>query len=718
MPSAHHSEGSSRVPTLAERLQQARRHQFVGRASEIAGFAAALNTAELPYLLLHIHGPGGVGKTTLMAELERVAQNQNIPVLRLDARNVEASPDGFLLAVSLTLGLTPGTTPDISPTEVFNARGPRQVLMIDTYEQLQPLDGWLREVFLPQLTAETVVVLAGRRPPSISWRTDPGWANLIRPLALRNLQASEGREYLARRGVPADQFDAVMAFTHGHPLALSLVADTFNQRTAHHSFDIGKNLEPDVVKTLLERFLEQVPGPAHRAALEACALVRLTTETLLATMMDVPDANELFEWLRGLSFIESKPVGLFPHDLARDAICYDLRWRNPDWNRELHRRARAYYTERLQRTRGLEQQRILMDDVYLHRENPMVKPFLSWGEFGSVYGETARPDDHTALLDMVRQHQGETEARIASHWFSRQPHNLIVYRDSSREPAGLLFKIDLHEATPEDLRLDPFAAQALGFAQRPSLSGHGPVREGESVILFRFWMAREGFQSVTPTQSLIFINAVQQYFSAPRLAWSFFPVAQPEFWSPALTYMDLMPVPVAHDILDAPNAAQHHGVFGHDWRVMGIPAWLEMLGEREMATEPLETVIPPSQAAPVAVLSQPEFEEAVRNALREFNRPTQLGRNALVHSRLVSERGGTPNAQGLRRVIIEAAQGMTLNPRDEKLYKALEATYFEPAQTQELAAERLDLPFSTYRRHLTTGVTRLTETLWTWELHG
>jgi hypothetical protein len=35
-----------------------------------------------------------------------------------------------------------------------------------------------------------------------------------------------------------------------------------------------------------------------------------------------------------------------------------------------------------------------------------------------------------------------------------------------------------------------------------------------------------------------------------------------------------------------------------------------------------------------------------------------------------------------------------------------------------LAAERLDLPFSTYRRHLKTGIARVTELLWQHEVSG
>ena len=46
------------------------------------------------------------------------------------------------------------------------------------------------------------------------------------------------------------------------------------------------------------------------------------------------------------------------------------------------------------------------------------------------------------------------------------------------------------------------------------------------------------------------------------------------------------------------------------------------------------------------------------------------------------------------------------------------ATFLQPAATQELAAERLGLPFSTYRYHLAGGIRRVTEQLWQRELYG
>jgi hypothetical protein len=50
--------------------------------------------------------------------------------------------------------------------------------------------------------------------------------------------------------------------------------------------------------------------------------------------------------------------------------------------------------------------------------------------------------------------------------------------------------------------------------------------------------------------------------------------------------------------------------------------------------------------------------------------------------------------------------------------RAVERTYLRPAPNQEAAAELLGLPFSTYRRHLTQGVSRLVAHLWELEIYG
>jgi DNA-directed RNA polymerase specialized sigma24 family protein len=700
---------------LADRLSLARHRRFAGRAIEKALFESALTAAELPFYLLYIFGPGGVGKTTLLGEFAYLCDQAKIPAVLLDARNIDPSPESFITALQLALELTP---PE-SPLQALAARSQRLVILIDTYEKFGPLDSWLREVFLPQLPQDILVVIAGQLPPSPAWAADPGWQSLVRVLPLRNFTPAESRVYLTKCEVPVEQHQAILDFTHGHPLALSLVADVFAQR--HDTLRSFKpEVAPDVIKTLLEQLVQKVPGPAHRAALEACALVHLTTEAVLAAMLAIPDVHELFEWLRSLSCIESGPSGLFPHDLAREALIADLRWRNPDWYAELHHRARTYYANRLQQMRGQEQQALLMEYTYLHRDNPVVRPFFSqfqaqWSEHGGLLTDIAREPDWPALAEMVAQHEGEESARLAGHWFARQPDRVQVLRDAQQQPVGLIMLLALQRASAEDLSADPATRVAWDYLQRSA-----SLRTGECATFFRFWLARDNYQAISSAQGYLFIIMVQHYLITPGLAFTFLPCAEPNFWLPIFAYADLARLPE----LDFEVGGRRYGVYGHDWRAVPPIAWLDLLAEREIATS-LPSIPPPPLKPSLVVLSEPEFVGAVRNLLRDFRdtHSDSLRYNPLLWSRLVTEQIG-PNAEeskriaALQTVIKEAAEKLQASPRQRKFYQALHHTYFHPAPTQEQAAELLDLPFSTFRRHLKTGVTQLTEILWRQEIGG
>jgi hypothetical protein len=691
---------------VAERLSAARRHHFVGRAAERALFRSALTAAELPFLVLYVHGPGGIGKTALLREFATLAQEAGADVYHLDARNVEPVPESFLHALRLALHL------DVSEAlaGAWSARPSRHVLLLDTVELLAPLDGWLREVFLPELPENVLVVLAGRNPPTTEWRADPGWQALMHILPLRNLSPDESRSYLRQRGVPAEQYDGVLRFTHGHPLALSLMAEMFAQRG---SVAFQPEAAPDIIKVLVEQFVQKVPGPAHRAALEACAQVRVLSEPLLASMLNLPDSHELFEWLRGLSFVEAGPLGLFPHDLARESLVADLRWRHPDWYRELHRRARIFYVDHLGASSQEEQQRLLFDLVFLHRDNPAVRPFFEWTESGAILPDTLRPTDRPALLEMTARHEGPASAELASNWLAQQPEGCLVFRDAQQQPIGFMQMVALERATEEQRQRDPATRAAWAY-----LAQHAPLRSGERATLFRFWMAEETYQAVSPVQSLIFIQAVQHYLTTSGLAYTFFPCADADFWTPVLSYADLIRRPEA----DFEVGGRRYGVYGHDWRAMPPAGWLTLLGDREVGVD-RQSLEGKLAAGPMIVLSQPDFAAAVREALRDFVRPDLLRNNPLLRSRLVLEaagRGGDGEAADpvavLQALLRQAAEALQASPRAVKLYRALYHTYFQPAPTQERAAELLDLPFSTYRRHLMAGVAQVTEALWAREV--
>jgi hypothetical protein len=691
---------------LGDRLNAARRRLFVGRTAEQELFQAAIQAPELPFCLLYIFGPGGVGKTTLMGKFADICRQHNLPYASVDARNVEPSTEAFVHAIRVAMGLETAE----APLQRLAAQSHRHVILIDTYEMLAPLDVWLRETFLPQLSDNVLVVLAGRNPPAPAWRGDVGWQTVIRSVPLRNLNPEESRAYLAKRDIPASEHQELLDFTHGHPLALSLVADVFAQRPNVH---FQPAAAPDIIKTLLEQFAQKVPGPSHRTALEACALVRLTTEALLSAMLGIPDAHELFDWLRGLSFIESGPRGLFPHDLAREALCADLRWRNPDWYAELHHRARGYYARGLQQARGPDQQRILFDYLFLHRENPIMRPFFEWQESGSLLTDSVRDNEWPALREMIRRYEGDEAAAHADFWFARQPESVLVARDTERQPAGMVMLLALERATAAEIESDPATAAAWNYLQR-----RGPLRPGERASLFRFWMARDTYQAVSAVQSLIGIFAAQHYLTTPGLAFTFSPCADPDFWAPVFEHTDLVRLREA----DYEVGGHRYGVFGHDWRVTPPLAWLALLAERElMATSQARPA--PAPSTPIIVLSAADFSDAVRAVLHQFPHPETLRDNPLLRSRLVVDVVGTTadtatRISALQALVKEAAESLKSSPREAKAYRALYHTYLHPAPTQELAAELLDVPFSTFRRHLKAGVSHVVDMLWQRELQG
>jgi hypothetical protein len=163
-----------------------------------------------------------------------------------------------------------------------------------------------------------------------------------------------------------------------------------------------------------------------------------------------------------------------------------------------------------------------------------------------------------------------------------------------------------------------------------------------------------------------------------------------------------------------------YGVFGHDWRAVPPMAWLDLLAERELTTG-LEPEAPEKSPEVLLVLSQPDFAAAVRDILRSLTRPDILGASPLLRSRLVVTKTGTTisiaeRVDPLRSLVREAVDSLHASPREAPLYRALFHTYIQPEPSQEQAAELLDVPFSTFRRHLNAGITRVTGILWQREI--
>jgi hypothetical protein len=677
---------------VRDRLESARRRSFVGRASELALFRAALDADEPPFSVLYLHAPGGFGKTTLLRRFQQDAAEAGLRCARVDGRDVQSTPAGFLTAFGAALRLEVGSLDAVAGLG-------RTVLLIDTYEALAGLDGWLRDELLPRLPRNLLVVAAGRPPLSTAWRADPGWRDLLRVVSLSGLTPDEATTYLTAAGVPDNLHRQVVAFTRGHPLALAVSVDVFCQAGADAL--VERLHAPEVVEALLTGFVDDLPDVSHRHALQVLAEARTTTEAVLRVALDRDDVHDLFEWLRGLSFVESGPHGLFPHDLTREVLVADLEWRDPEVRHRLHQRIRAHAVSRLQSTPRRQQELAMLDFLFTEYSDPVFQAYWTdWATMGQALGEPAVPADRAGIVAMVARHEGDASAACAAHWFDRQPGSFVVYRRGV-ELQGFLAFLSLHNAAATDIEVDPGTHTAWRYIQHVA-----PPAVDEDVTMLRFLMDSDAYQG--PSR-LLTVGAVQHTLhvvNRPRPSWEFLVVADPDYWTPLWSHVGFeRATDLAFDVGGRPFA-----VFKRDWRTAPLTEkWAQLLEHRNLHAAAENAGVLSSGS----ILGRAEFDAAVKEAMRNLRRPDLLAHNPLLSCRLVLDGAeARPAAELLVDLVEQAADLLRQHPRDNKLYRVIDRTYLRPAHSQEIAAELLGLPSSTYRRHLTQGVSRIASWLW------
>ena len=679
---------------LGQRLERERARRFVGRGAELELFRARLAAARTGpgesdlFSVLWVHGPGGIGKSSLLAAYARAARRAGFPVAHVDGGRIAPSPPGIRAAVS----------------DSFTG-----VVIIDSAERLELAEDWLREEFLPGLARDSIVVIASRRPPGAVWLSDPGWRDLLRVISLRNLSSDSIRALLSVEGIDADLLDQVMVLTHGHPLAVSLLIDLIRRSGPGTEVPWALAELPDLVAALLERLVELAPSSRHRAALQASAHASITTEPVLRAALPSSDAQELSEvwdWLRGLTFMENAYIGIRPHELVRDVLEADLRWRDRDAYADIHRRLRGYLVDNIRARAGNPDglQQAASELLFLIRDHPLVGRYWDWDGLGEGLRQQMKPEEADLIIGMTSATQGDQQADLAAHWLRVQPEAFRVFRTREGAVCGYAACLALHLARAEDIELDPGAAALWAYAQR-----HHPPRPGEQVLAWRFHVDLDP-EERHPRLSGAILGAwhVADILTRPPTAWEFdAPYTDLHYWKPFLNHWDFVHLPEA----DYQIGGTRHVTFGHDWRRVGVEEWLDRTAARELG-EQVSMPAPESAAA----LSQEEFAASVKQALRSLHQPQTLMQNPLLASSLVqTELRRHPDDRPdkvLRNLILGATQNLKADPRAESHYRVLDRTYLRPAPSQEKAAELLNLPFSTYRRYRDRGIEAITDWLW------
>ncbi|MDQ0578075.1 ATP-binding protein [Streptomyces rishiriensis] len=661
-------------PALGVQLAAERRHTFVGRAEQLAAFEAMLASNDSGPCVLYLHGPGGLGKTTLLHMIAEQARTAGCHVLRFDGRALAVSPASLTDAV--------GNQPP----------GERLVLMLDTFEQCQGLERWLYETVLPTLPSGTITVVAGRRPPSPAWRVDGAWSTALRVMRLTDLPRTDAEELLVRRRLPAKTRDDILAFAGGNPLALALAASVASGANA-----LPQRWQPgaDIVHSLLDQLIGDMPSDEHRRALEVCAHARTTTEELLRVVLPA-DAGRLFRWLRELPFVEPAPQGLFPHDIVRHLLDTDLRWRDPGTYRALNQSLRSHLLGQVRTAPAHSVMDRTLEYSYLqHRSGEDVSEYLGWDDPGGIFEDTLRHTDRAALLDLTASQAGRHSAQIAEFWMDNQPQGFRVYRNPhDNSPRAYICWLQLTAPEAGHLTADPVVAAAWQHTSS--------IPAGRHLGMMRFIIAGpEAYSPRSPVMGLISVRHTAELLHASGMTHSFLAFEDTEYWGPVAAYTQHHPAGTAQ------VGDRTHTLWAHDWTKMPLDRWLDKLDRQALpedkpASEQLEPGMP---------LSRAEFDQAVREAVKYFQEPAKLAVNPLLRN-AVRTRPGVTALDALREAVEEGVDALLAEPSTAGYHRVVAAAYFQGPTTQPEAAARLGMAFSTYRRHLNHALSRISDHLY------
>jgi hypothetical protein len=716
--------------TLAARLEDRDRGRFVGRESELA-FLDRCMEADPPASVIHVVGPGGIGKSALLRAAARRARAIGWEVVSLDGR--ELGPASAVLE---------GVVRRASKMRK-GIRGGGPLILLDSYEHMSALDGYLRRDLLPTLPDRALVVIAGRGEPDPGWFSG-GWEAVTARIELHGLAEQESLRLLAAHGLSDERVPAIVDWAGGSPLALSLAADTASSDAAWNAeTDLQR---PEVLRSLIHRLAHAELRDVRMSALCIAAIARTTTPQLLAAVLPRGEGEAAYAQLCELTVTEPLNDGVTLHELVRKALLADLRLRNQELERYLRRRVIDYLYQRA----AFDEPLLIIDMAHLV-DNPIMKWGFGWEGDVGYRVDTAKEFDADLIERNLRPDQNLDWWQLSRRFFEEAPDRVAVVRDTSDGICGYMACVSLATA-PAFAKRDPLIGPWLAHAREHEA-------EGDSVI----WHAAVDFTGQGKVQAMLGVAGVlRSGTSTPRFAYLPIDARVPG----ALAFAQA--IGAEHHLeLDVEIGGMLVECYRLDYGPGGLTAFLRAQVYAELGLPdpgpgvaiiepeamPRELTAAAAAAAPAPVTPAPvpaavaaappvppgpgkpvdhdattipapaglvaaaaatQAEPAavadlqtVRDALKNFRVPRELARSPLASGDTVAER-----AESVRKLIRTAAQSAFGDNETEKLlYSVLVAGYLEPMRSHEEAASKLLLSRAAYFRRLRTAVERVTEQL-------
>lgn len=513
--------------TIADVARDRSSETLVGRERELHSLLALLES-DRKYVA-YVHGVAGIGKSSLLAAFAVRARERGTLVVSLDSRTLEPTDRGFQAALARAISLRGvgsikrlvGRLDELGPT----------CLLLDHYEFLRLIDTWLRQELVPALPETVRLVIAGREAPVAGWLISAELADAVEVMVLGPLETRDGIELLRRHGVSDSSAPALERLGRGHPLALKLAAAAAAERPDLAAEDVAG---PRVLDELTRLYVSDVQDPTTRRALEAAAVVRRTTNSLIASLLPDVAPQDAFDRLHDLPFVEVRPDGLLIHDAVREAMASYLRASDPVRHRQWRRVAWRALRDEVGGAGPEQLWRYTADMLYLI-ENPVVREAFFPSGAQPLAVEPARQSDLAAIELITRRHDGDEAWELMHAWWDKQPTAFSVVRDRDGRVRGF------HCLLEQAMLMPPRVDDPVVNGWWRNLQANPPPA-GQTVLGYRRWLDLEHGEAPSAAQAASWLDVKRTYMLLrPRLRRMYTVVADPAPYLPVVLKLGFRP---------------------------------------------------------------------------------------------------------------------------------------------------------------------------------
>lgn len=448
--------------TIAGLIRYGRRTALAGRDAELRLLRQV--TAAGGPVVAYIHGPAGIGKTTLVSALDAYLEDEGVRRLHIAAGSVEPTPTAILTALGSVLGHNARTIAELAAA--FADAKSITVVIVDDIDTWRLASSWLRVELFPALPASTRFVLAGTVSPPPVWSIEYGQYFL--DIKLGALPRTESDAMVAAAGLSPEIAERIWLLSSGHPLGLRMAIHAARTGSLGTARDAGE---------LANAILHAIGDSELRRTVEACAVVRRANRALISAILEAmqPIPLSLLEAVEALPFATRDAEGIYIAEPVRRAIADWMSGVEPE-RYHLWRKTAADWILSHLRAAGRSGRWRHMADLLHLLEQPALRNAFFPPEEAAPPVEPARADDFKQIFEIAELRDGPDESARLKVWAQRLPHRFSV----ARSPGGEVLAFYLF-ARQDDPHAGLGAVDPLFAAWLAHLAAH-PV-EGEVLFI-------------------------------------------------------------------------------------------------------------------------------------------------------------------------------------------------------------------------------------------